>query len=446
MPRNTSTKSVMSKLGLFSLWLGLILLVVGCTTAATPSPAPPTATPVPPKALKVGLMTDKTGALAIYGPPQTQGFKPGLEYATNGTLQVAGRRIEVIEKDDGSVPDKAVAQARELIETERVEILVGTISSDATLAVQNVVKEAKIIHIVDVSRSPDITGKNFNRYTFRTGFTTTQASVATRELLVALIKAGTIDPAKMTMVRLAQDYAFGRAGACDAYAVRKQLGLKSAVNDNEKDCGAIYAPLETTDFRPYLKQALDSGAKIFTPAWAGGGLVPLLQQMKELGIYDKMVVLTGIPELSIVKNESAKAAYAGAAGSPGSTMYHFALPKNPINDWLVKRHIEKYGGPPDVFTHAGMMAAILLVEGLKQTNGVTDPEKLIPVFEGATFNGPIGLFTIRAADHVALQSHYLARLGNINDPDLKFVELVKEFSPQETAPPCVIPAQLGRCP
>ena len=47
--------------------------------------------------LVIGLMTDKSGALAIYGPSQTQGFYLGLEYATEGTMEVAGRPIRVVE-------------------------------------------------------------------------------------------------------------------------------------------------------------------------------------------------------------------------------------------------------------------------------------------------------------------------------------------------------------
>ena len=81
------------------------------------------------KPLKVGLLTDQSGLLAIYGPMQERGFRLGLEYATDGTMEVAGRPIEVIVRDNGSDPEKAVADARELIEAEGVEILVGTVSS-----------------------------------------------------------------------------------------------------------------------------------------------------------------------------------------------------------------------------------------------------------------------------------------------------------------------------
>ncbi|MCP3975394.1 MAG: ABC transporter substrate-binding protein, partial [bacterium] len=68
------------------------------------APEEPAESPFAGQDVVIGLMTDKSGPLAIYGPSQTQGFYLGLEYATNGTMEVAGRPIVVIEKDNGSNP------------------------------------------------------------------------------------------------------------------------------------------------------------------------------------------------------------------------------------------------------------------------------------------------------------------------------------------------------
>ena len=55
--------------------------------------------------------------------------------------------------------------------------------------------------------------------------------------------------------------------------------------------------------------------------------------------------------------------------------------------------------------------------------------------------------TIRPYDHVALQNLYFVRIDNVDDPDLKFVELIKDYQPDETAPPCQLPeAYVDRCP
>ncbi|HHH42411.1 MAG TPA: ABC transporter substrate-binding protein [Chloroflexi bacterium] len=418
------------------------------TEEATEAPAqPPTEEPteVPPetpteeapfagKPLKVGLLTDQSGPLAIYGPMQERGFRLGLEYATGGTMEVAGRPIEVIVRDNGSDPEKAVSDARELIEAEGVEVLVGTVSSGATMAVQQVAAENKTILIVEPAAATDITGKNFNPYTFRTSRTNYQDALVMGQ---GLLEMGD------TFVQVAPDYAFGYGSACGFYAVVKGGGGTFPINDTPEQCGAVFIPFDTTDFTPYLQQVLDADADVLIVTWAGAGFVPLFQQMQQLGIFDEMVVGTGIGD-----NQTLAAGYANAIGSTGIVVYHYTLPDNPVNDWLVQRHIEEYGTPPDLFTSGGMAAAIMLVEGVKRTNGDTSADALIQVYEDDfTFEGPNGTYIIRPYDHVALMPLYYVRLTNVTDPDFKFVELIREFAPEEAAPPCLLEGEYAdRCP
>jgi branched-chain amino acid transport system substrate-binding protein len=384
--------------------------------------------------LVVGLMTDKSGALAIYGPSQTNGFYLGLEYATNGTMEVAGRPVQVIEKDNGSDPETGVAQARELIEAEGAEILVGNISSGVALAVMPIVEENDVIFIAEPAAAPQITADNFSPNTFRTSRTSYQDAL--------VMGNGLLDMGK-TFVQIAPDYAFGIGSACSFYPVVKAGGGEFTINDTAEGCGTIFAPLDTTDFTPYINQILESEADVLIVTWAGAGFAPLFQQMGQLGVFDEMVVGTGVGD-----NQSLAAGYADAIGSVGIVVYHYTLPDNEINDWLVQRHIEEYGTPPDLWAAGGMMAAIMVVDGLESTMGDTSAEALIPIFEADfTFDGPKGPVIIRPYDHVALQSLYFVEVDNVDDPDLKFVNLVKEFGPEETAPPCQLPeAYADRCP
>ncbi|UCE00456.1 MAG: ABC transporter substrate-binding protein, partial [Chloroflexota bacterium] len=173
---------------IFSVLMAFVLLLSACVPAATEEPtltsAPPTEAPEEPvetpepveegEPLVVGLMTDKSGALAVYGPSQTNGFYLGLEYATNGTMEVAGRPITVIEKDNGSDPEVGVTQARELIEAEGAEVIVGNISSGVALAVMPVVEENNVVFIAEPAAAPQITADNFSPNTFRTSRTSYQ--------------------------------------------------------------------------------------------------------------------------------------------------------------------------------------------------------------------------------------------------------------------------------
>ena len=400
---------------------------------ATEAPAEETGEqPFAGEELVIGLMTDKSGALAVYGPSQTQGFYLGLEYATDGTMEVAGRPIVVVEKDNSSDPDTGVQQARELIEAEGADILVGNVSSSVALATIPVAEENNVILIAEPAAAPQITAENFSPNSFRTSRTSYQDALVMGN---GLLEMGD------TFIQIAPDNAFGIGSACSFYAV-VSAGGGEFVNDDGSNCGTVYAPIETTDFTSYINQLLDSEADVLIVTWAGAGFAPMFQQMSQLGVFDEMVVGTGVGD-----NQTLAAGYADAIGVVGVQVYHYSLPDNEINDWLVERHMEEYGTPPDLWAAGGMMAAIMVVEGLEASNGDANADVLRAVYENNfSFDGPKGTVTIRPSDHVALQNLYFVRVTNVDDPEFNFVELVKEFQPEETAPPCaLVDAYAERC-
>jgi branched-chain amino acid transport system substrate-binding protein len=447
-------------------WLLLSVLIIGalllsaCAPAATPTAAPaptqppaveptkapevapteppaapePTTAPAQPVAegeVTVGLITDDSGSLAIYGPMLERGWELGLEYATNGTGIAGGKQIKTVIKDSASNPETGVTLAREAIEKDGAEVLVGSPSSSVALAVSGVASATNTIYIGAPAASPDLTGKAFNPVTFRAGRTSVQDALTMGAALVGLGD---------TFVQIAPDNAFGRGSAAGFYNVIKAAGGTFNTNDTAEGAGTIFIPLETTDFTPYLNQVLDSDAKVLVVTWAGTGFVPLFQQMQQLGIMDKMVVGTGMGD-----NQTMAAGYADAIGSVGVSVYHYSLFDNDVNNWLVEQHKAKYNTPPDLFTESGFNAAVMLVNALNATNGDASSEALIKALEGMKFNGPKGEYIVRPEDHTVLQPMTLVKLLNTTDPDFKFFELVKAFTPEETAPPCAVPAELGRC-
>lgn len=407
---------------------------------AQPAPAEPTKAPEAPAApaapaasgeVVVGLMTDASGSLAIYGPMLERGWELGLEYATNGTGIAGGKTIKTVIKDTTSTPDVGVALAREAIEKDGAKILVGSPSSSVALAVSGVAAENKTVYISAPAATPDLTGKAFNIYTFRAGRTSVQDALTMGAALVGLGE---------TFVQIAPDNAFGRGSAAGFYAVIKGAGGKFTTNDTAEGAGSIFVPIETTDFTPYLNQVLDAKAKVLVVTWAGTGFVPLFQQMQQLGILQSMVVGTGMGD-----NQTMAKGYADAVGSVGVSVYHYSLFDTNVNAWLVEKHTAKFGTPPDLFTESGFNAAIMVVKALATTDGDTSADKLIAALEGMKFDGPKGEYTVRPEDHVVLQPMTLVKLVDTKDPDFKFFELVKAFAPEDTAPPCAVPAELNRC-
>lgn len=381
--------------------------------------------------VKVGLITDMTGALAIYGAHILRGFPLGMEYATGSeggamggytSYMLENCEFQVFMRDDQSNPETTATMARELIEVEGVDILVGTVSSGATATLQELARENDIVLIVAPAAANDMTGVSFNEYTFRTSRNNYQDAVNICEYL-----SQNYD----TFVQIAPDYSFGYGGAA---AFRDACTLFGG----EFVAGDIFAPADTTEFTPYMEQILNSGADAWIVTWAGGGFVPMMQAANELGVMDDMVLAS-----AFVDNVVMPAFFAEAIGSTSGILYHHALPDNPINDWLVEQTVARFDTPPDLFDADGMNAAILLVEAIKATNGDSSAAALIAAMEGMEFEGPKGTIYIRPEDHVAIQDMYIVTLLNVDDPMFNYYELVQTNRPDV---PCLLPDNLvDRC-
>ncbi len=378
--------------------------------------------------VKIGLITDETGPLAIYGAHILRSFPLGLEYATGSAAseenvyRLEGCEIQLFIRDDQTNPENTATVGRELIEVENVDILVGTVSSGATATLQELARENNKVLVVAPAAANDITGANFDEHTFRTSRNNYQDAVNICEYLSTQYK---------TFVQIAPDYAFGYGGAA---AFRDACTL----NGGEFVADDIFAPLDTTEFTPYMEQILDSGAEAWIVTWAGGGFVPMLEAATELGALDEMAMAAGF-----VDNVVMPSFFANAIGTTSGILYHYTLPDNEINDWLVATVQERHNTFPDLFDADAMNAAILIVEALKATGGDASAEALIPVMEGMEFEGPKGTISIRTEDHVAIQDMYVVKLTNLDDPEFKYFEPVETNRPDV---PCLLPEELQeRC-
>lgn len=388
--------------------------------------------------VKIGLITDASGSLAIYGAHILRSFMLGMEYETGApgsvgevfdftkaqenTFKLDNCEFQVFVRDDASTPDTTATVARELIDVEGVNILVGTVSSGATATLQGIALENKIPLIVAPAAANDITGADFNEYTFRTSRNNYQDAMNECLALTKQYK---------TFVQIAPDYAFGH-GSATAFRDACTLDGGSFVADD------IFAPLDTTDFTPYMEQILNSGAEAYIVTWAGSGFVPLMQAAVDQGVTEKMAL-----GATFIDNTLMPLWYGNAVGSTAGILYHYTAPNNPINDWLVANTKPRYGVNPDLFDADGMNAAIMAVEAVKATNGDVSSDALVGVMEGMTFEGPKGTIYIRPEDHVAIQDMYILKLVNVTDPDANFYEYVDTTRPE---PPCLLPENLkDRC-
>jgi branched-chain amino acid transport system substrate-binding protein len=110
------------------------------------------------KDVKIALIASKTGPLEAYAKQTIVGFMMGLDYATGGTMAVAGRKLVVIEKDDQGKPDVGKAALAAAYADDKVDIAVGPTASPVALAMLPVAEEYKKILLVEPAVADSITG------------------------------------------------------------------------------------------------------------------------------------------------------------------------------------------------------------------------------------------------------------------------------------------------
>jgi len=361
--------------------------------------------------IRIAHIFSKTGALEAYGKQTATGFMMGLDYATGGTMTVAGKKLVVIEKDDQGKPDVGKSLLAAAYGDDKADLAVGPTSSGVALALLPVAEEYKKLLIVEPAVADSITGDKWNKYIFRTGRSSSQD---------ALANAVAADIAGVNIGVLAQDYAFGRDGV---KAFKEALKKAKVVHEE-------YLPTQTTDFTAGIQRLVDAlkdkpGPKVIAVVWAGA--TTPFPALAALDLHKRYGIAVGSGGNIL----PAMAAYKQFPGMEGATYYYFGIPKNPVNEWLVSNHYKQFKQPPDFFTAGGMSAAIAVVEALKKTAGDTTTNKLIKAMEGMSFETPKGRMTFRPEDHQAMQSMYHFRIKV--DPAFPWgvPELVREIKPEE---------------
>ena len=362
------------------------------------------------KDFKVALIAGKTGALETYARETETGFMLGLEYLTNGTMAVNGRKIKVIVKDDQSKPDLGRTLLAEAYGDDRVDIAVGTTSSGSALAMLPVAREYKKVLIIEPAVADAITGDKWNKYIFRTARSSMQDALAAASTL----KGGSIG-------FLTQDYAFGR----DAIKAGKEA--LSATGSKAKVVHEEYAPMTTTDFTASSQRLFDAlkdkpQPRILQIVWAGPNPMNKIADLKPE--RHGIVLSPGGNILPVMKT------WKNFAGTQGTIYYYYDFPKNKMNDWFVKEHVKRFKAPPDMFTAGGMAAAGAVVAALSKV-GDGNGDKMVAAMEGMSFESPKGTMTFRKEDHQAIQPMYHFKIKKDQKNEWDLLELMREIPASE---------------
>ncbi|SFD54392.1 amino acid/amide ABC transporter substrate-binding protein, HAAT family [Sulfitobacter brevis] len=363
--------------------------------------------------IKIALVHGLSGSSFEAFSKQAQtGFELGIEYATGGSNTVKGRQIELIIKDTQFKPDVARAVLAEAYGDDDVLLAVGPTSSGVALSMLPIAEEYEKILMIEPAVADSLTGPDSNRYVFKTS---RNSSMDMQAQAIALQP-----DENLFVATIAEDYAFGKDGIA---AFKSALDGTGATVVTEE-----YVPQGTADFTAAAERMFNAlkdkeGRKVILVYIAGGGDAPGKIQALDPSRFGIEISMGGhiLPVLPTYKR---------FPGMEGAMYYYYEAYDNPVNDWLVKTHQERFDGPPDFFTAGGMSAALAVVKAL-ETAETLDTESLITAMEGMSWETPKGTMTFRPEDHQALQSMVHFKIKVDDNVDWAIPELVRIIEADE---------------
>jgi branched-chain amino acid transport system substrate-binding protein len=333
--------------------------------------------------IKIGIIDTYSGPPTTYTYDVRDAFKLAID-EVNAKGGVVGRKIEFTTRDDKFKVDLALSMAKELVMMEKVDILMGTINSAASLAVSEYCKTEKVPFLVTFSKSEKITGEKGHRYVFEVS-----------ENTVMIGKAAAAGLAKKPFIKYwiaGDDYEYGHALADGVWSNLKKLKPRVEL------IGQSWWKVGEPELTPYLTAitAAKPDAVIF--ATGGASMVNAMKAAKATGFADR------IPMFIHTATELSTLAPLGLDAPEkviGTSNYYFYYPDTPKNRAFVKAFKNAYGREPKVGALYGYLAAHFITQALQKA-GKMDREKFINALEGMKIDSPVGQVEMRAYDHQAM--------------------------------------------
>lgn len=342
--------------------------------------------------IKVGLVIPLTGAFASTGFQLQAGAR--LYLAQNGD-KVAGKRVELVIKDDGGVPDTTRRLAQEMIVSEKIVAIAGFGLTPLAFATAPIATQSKTPMVVMAAATSSITERS--PYIVRTSFTVPQATLGMAEWAS---KNGI-----KKVVTLVSDYGPG---------IDAETTFKSRFPLNGgKVIGELRVPLASPDFSPFLQRAVDmrpDALFVFLPSGAGG---PFMKQYVERGLDKAGMKLIGVGG-GMTDDDTMKDMTDALVGTVTGFHYSAAHP-SPLNKKFIQGFADANGGRRANYMAVGAYDGMrVIMKALEATKGAGG-ETLLNAMKGQIFESPRGPVLIDAQTRDIVQDIYIRKVERVKD-------------------------------
>jgi branched-chain amino acid transport system substrate-binding protein len=356
---------------------------------------------------KIGLILPMTGQQASTGRQIEAAVR--LYMAQNGST-VAGKKVEVIIKDDAATPDVSRRFAQELVVNDKVNVLAGFGVTPAALAAAPIATQSKTPLVVMAAATSSIT--QASPYVVRTSFTLPQASVALADWAP---KNGL-----KKVVTLVSDYGPG----IDAEKFFKDRLIFNGGQIAE----SLRVPLRNPDFAPFLQKVRDikpDALFVFVPSGAGAAV---MKQFLERGMDKAGIKLIGTGD--VTDDDQLNDMGDGALGVVTSHHYSAYHPSA-----LNKKFVEAFekankGMRPNFMAVGGYDGMRVIYEALRATKGQGGGDALLAAMKGQIFESPRGPMFIDAQTRDVVHNIYLRKVerkdGQLHNVEFDVIKDVKD--------------------
>jgi branched-chain amino acid transport system substrate-binding protein len=339
----------------------------------------------------------RIGEISSYSalPVGTRGYRQGWELAQdqiNARGGVLGRKLEIIARDDAGKPDVAIAQANQLVESERVDLLTGTILSHVGLAVADFAKQKKIFFLASQPLTDALIWEKGSRFTFRLRASTfTQAAI--------LAKEAARFPARR-WATIAPNYEFGQSAVANFKSELKRL------RPDVEFVSEHWPPLNKIDAGAVIQAVMGDKPDAIFNATFGSDLARLVREGTTRNAFagrNVVSILTGEPEYLAPLKEEAPVGWL-VTGYPWSEI------RTSEHDAFLKAFLDRYKEPPNIGALIGYINTTALARGIEAA-GSTNTDDLIKAMEQLKVDTPVGKVAFRANDHQSTMGVYIGRIA-----------------------------------
>jgi branched-chain amino acid transport system substrate-binding protein len=339
--------------------------------------------------IKFGAVLPLTGTLAAVGKQVQAGLE--LYMQQHGT-SVAGKKIELIVKDDGSVADNSKRLAQELIVNDKVAVI-GSALTPSAMAIGPLSTQAKTANVVMVSGTSGVINPG-NPYMVRTSFTLGQQS--------QIVGQWAAKNGSKQVVIIQSDWAPG--------AEATKVFTDAFTRAGGQVVDTLKVPLANPDFSPFLQRARDLNPDtlfVFVPAGQAGTFA---KQFAERGLDKAGIKLTGPGD--IVDDNDLPGMGDATIGVVTAGIYSVTHDSK-INKEYVEAFERVNHYRPNFISLGGYDGLHLIYEALKKAGGKTDADVLISAMRGMQWESPRGPISIDPDTRDIVQNVYMGKVEKV---------------------------------